>query len=220
MFENESKESVSRPHDGFAHKAKTWDNPLKQSMSAQFVKAIQKKRSLASDMRLMDVGCGTGLVGLSLLEQVAHLYMIDTSPAMLEVLRDKLEAPFCTSEVQQKMKDGQVHIFESALEQLPDLPCLDAIVSLLALHHMDHVPEFFAEAKRRLCNTGFLAVGDLYAEDGSFHGDEQVPHNGFDPQQLEIVLKQCGFSTITYEPLMDIEKNAVRYRLFLLIAVV
>jgi len=35
-----------------------------------------------------------------------------------------------------------------------------------------------------LSKGGYLAIADLYKEDGSFHGEKKVPHNGFDMESF------------------------------------
>ena len=46
---------------------------------------------------------------------------------------------------------------------------------------------------------GYLAIADLYTEDGSFHGHGFEGHRGFDCDQLEIQLKEIGFKTVAHK---------------------
>ena len=49
----------------------------------------------------------------------------------------------------------------------------------------------------RLLNAGgFLAIADLYEEDGSFHGEGFTGHNGFDPENLSEILRKNRFRNI------------------------
>lgn len=215
---NPQQDVPSPVWDGFAHKAQTWDNPIKVSMAEQFVSAIHQSHMFPSHARIMDVGCGTGLVGLALLPAVDELLLVDTSPAMLAVLRDKINGSPADSLIAQKYAAGKVEVFQAMLEHLPPILPVDAIVTLLALHHMEDLSAFFAESKRRLASGGVLVIGDLYTEDGSFHGMEKVPHNGFDLPVLEETLFQQGFVHVKHAPLMSIEKNGLTYHLFVLLA--
>lgn len=72
--------------DTFAHKALTWDNPRKISMTNKFVKEIEKLCSFSSSLKILEIGTGTGLVGLQLVSKASEMLLIDTSPSMLQIL--------------------------------------------------------------------------------------------------------------------------------------
>lgn len=59
-----------------------------------------------------------------------------------------------------------------------------------------------------------LVIGDLETEDGSFHADNPVPHNGFEVSELSIKAQKIGFNEVNHEPLMAIEKGGRPYNLF------
>lgn len=204
--------------DAFAQKAGTWENPAKLLMSETFVERVKSLHGFSADNILMDVGCGTGLVGLSFVSQVDRLLFVDTSAAMLEVLKTKLDQCPKDSPIHKMQQAGKITVYHSALESVPKDVQAHAMMTLLALHHIEDTRLFFAEAFERLRPGGSLFVGDLYAEDGSFHAPETVPHNGFESQKLESDLREAGFQSIHIEPLMSVEKKGQTYPLFILTA--
>lgn len=71
--------------------------------------------------------------------------------------------------------------------------------------------------------NGFLAIADLYTEDGSFHGEGFTGHKGFNIEELISTLNRCGFPVTTAEQCFVInrkisEKVTNQYPVFLLIA--
>ena len=80
-------------NDTFAEKAKKWDsNPQIIALADLFSAELDKIVPDHSGLAVLEFGCGTGLVGLRYAEKAASLDMIDTSPALLDVLRSKDEA--------------------------------------------------------------------------------------------------------------------------------
>ncbi|MBP1629935.1 MAG: Methyltransferase type 11 [Bacteroidetes bacterium] len=193
--------------DNFEQKAKTWDNPMQVELTKRFVERICESIFLYKEDKIAEIGCGTGLVGLQIAPIVEELYMIDNSPSMLNVLREKLSNSNLTN----------VQIVESEFEET-NLNDLSGVISFLTLHHIDYVPEFIDVMKDKLKDNGFIAIGDLISEDGSFHGETKVPYNGFDIEILSTILEQKGF-VILRESIYDIiEKNDKKYPVFLIIA--
>lgn len=70
--------------------------------------------------------------------------------------------------------------------------------------------------------NGYLAVVDLYPEDGSFHGEGFSGHLGFDADKLCQTLNQIGFIEISQEQCFTVKKereNLMKeYPLFILTA--
>lgn len=56
--------------DNFKDKAEAWDNPDKVEMTSKFARRVSNCIFLYKKDRLADVGAGTGLVGLSLVDKV------------------------------------------------------------------------------------------------------------------------------------------------------
>jgi hypothetical protein len=66
---------------------------------------------------------------------------------------------------------------------------------------------------------GYLAIADLYTEDGSFHEPGMQVHKGFNPDELAQQLNKLGFNAVQYQTCYTIErKNGNQYPVFLLTA--
>ena len=57
----------------------------------------------------------------------------------------------------------------------------DLIYTLMVLHHVGDVETIIRKFRGLLNPGGYLAIADLYSEDGSFHGEGFSGHMGFDP---------------------------------------
>jgi ubiquinone/menaquinone biosynthesis C-methylase UbiE len=78
--------------NSFDERALEWDkHPLIVELSVIFAEEIKKNISLSSDMDLLEFGCGTGQVSMNLYPSARTFKMIDTSPGMLSVLRQKIK---------------------------------------------------------------------------------------------------------------------------------
>lgn len=182
-------------NDTFTEKAKMWDtNPQIRALADRFSAELNKIVPDPSGLAILELGCGTGLVGLRYAEKVASLDLIDTSPAMLAVLRSKDES-----------QASHVTVHEGTLAALigdslkPE--SIDWIFSNMALHHVEDIPALIGYLHRLLKPNGRVTIGELEPEAGTFHAPDVVPHKGFDALALSQLFKQGGFSsnkTYTY----------------------
>lgn len=170
--------------DKFADKAANWDkNDPRLLMIKSFVTEIEQRSSLNPKSYLLDFGCGTGLVGLEFAERIARVTLVDNSPAMLEILR-------------QKIKEKQIinaNVIEGNIDEVKKTATEDLIVSMMALHHVASIPNLLKKFHSLLNIDGKVIIGDLLTEDGSFHFPETVPHNGFEKTILTDQVIAAGF---------------------------
>ena len=177
-------------HDEFITKANKWDsNPERRRIADEFSAEVEKAVDFSSDSEVLDFGCGTGLVGLRFGKKVKTLYALDTSEAMLGMLHAKLE----------NEDFGNVRVLSVPLHEagIPE-KYLDAIFTSMAMHHVEGLPEVLELMCRLLKGGGKLIVGELLPEDGSFHGDNVVPYNGFEPDELAAMVTEAGFSAVSH----------------------
>lgn len=193
--------------DNFQNKANTWDNPQKIRMTTKFSNELSESIFLYKEDNIAEVGAGTGLVGLSLVDKVNKIYMIDNSPSMLNVLREKLDST----------NINKVEIVEGEFETT-NLNHLDGVICYMSLHHIADTINFIREVKKRIKENGFFAIGDLIEEDGSFHGSKEDLHFGFNLEKLSKLLESEGF-IILRETVYDyVSKNEKNYPIFIIIA--
>jgi len=175
-------------NDTFAEKAKTWDsNPKVRALADLFSAELDEVVPDPSGLAILELGCGTGLVGLRYAEKAASLDMVDASTAMLDVLRAKDEA-----------RASNLTVHEGTLSQLVGravaTESADWIISNMALHHVEDIPALVGELHRLLKPGGRVTLGELETEPGTFHAPEVVPHNGFDPEELSRLFEEGGFT--------------------------
>jgi 2-polyprenyl-3-methyl-5-hydroxy-6-metoxy-1,4-benzoquinol methylase len=115
-----------------------------------------------------------------------------------------LEALAAKEELQGKVECRCQDILESPLEER-----FDAVVSAMALHHVEDTEALAACFAEHLKPGGLLALADLDSEDGSFHspGTEGVFHHGFDRVELKSTLEAAGFEDVQFITALEFEKE-------------
>ncbi|WP_010248499.1 class I SAM-dependent methyltransferase [Acetivibrio cellulolyticus] len=201
--------------DNFKEKAINWDkNPVIVSMSNAFQIEMLKNVNMSKDFDIMEFGCGTGLAGLNFSSSVNSVFMVDTSPAMLSVLQDKVLS-------------GNIHNVKILEGNITDLDLkessFDVVFSLMTLHHIENIPEVLKACFTIIKDNGYLIIGDLVEEDGSFHGEERVAHCGFNLSEIKKMFNGGGFTVTSLYKYYTVEKpdvegNIRRYEQFILVS--
>lgn len=197
-------------NDNFAHRAAEWDSPEKTRMTEIFVTEMLRHVTPGMHWKALEIGAGTGLVGLQIAHLVDKIVFEDTSEAMLGILKQKLN-----DESAVEIVHGEVFDYQQK--------DIDLVFSCMAFHHVPDI-EKTLEHLFTITNAGAtVVIGDLRTEDGSFHRFEPIPHKGFDTEALSERFKKAGFDVIssqTYHKLKreHVEGVASEYEQFMLIA--
>ena len=196
---------------GFDERAKSWDDdPMKTARAQAVADGMGKAASWKPDMRAIEFGCGTGLLSFALQARFAAITLADTSPGMLDVLRQKIEMA------------GLPHMQAVLLDDSATMngQPFDMVYSLMTLHHVPDVNIALMRFHDWLDDGGQLCIADLDAEDGSFHDHDPSVHNGFERAQLAGMVAAAGFDNIRFSTVFQIVKgNPERtYPVFLMIA--
>jgi ubiquinone/menaquinone biosynthesis C-methylase UbiE len=173
----------------FDREAAQWDaSPFRTMLASQVAAAMIREIQLSAEMKVLDFGCGTGLLTLKLQPFVQSITGADSSHGMLGALNDKIKAQGL-SNVQAEFVD-----FEKGEHVAGGY---NLIVSSMVAHHVPDTLALFKEWHRLLLPSGQVSFADLDTEDGAFHGDNTgVFHLGFDRQNLSQLLHAAGFHTI------------------------
>ena len=192
----------------FDQAAATWDeNPMRLAMSKVFADAMAEHVPLRSDWRALEYGCGTGTLSFLLADKLGRITAADASGGMLEQVRRKVAESGVRN-----LTPRQLDLAEAA----PAGETFDFIFSAMVMHHVADVQDLAAKLGALLAPDGWLAIADLCAEDGSFHQDMVVPHNGFAPESLAGVFAAAGLTGLEWRTVHTMERNGRRYPIFLL----
>ena len=170
----------------FDERARDWDTPERITRATRVAAAIREAVPLQPTDRLVDVGAGTGLLGLALADDVGEIVLSDPSAGMIEVATEKLVASGLRS-VQAVRHD--------LLVDQPPSDRFDVAVSLLVLHHLEDTAGALVAIRDLLVPGGRIALADLDTEDGTFHSADAdgIHHRGFDRAALAKLATAAGF---------------------------
>ncbi len=190
----------------FDARARDWDSrPISQQLAA-VAQCLLTRTPLAPSDEVLDFGAGTGLLATAIAPRVRRVTALDTWAAMLAVLQEKAVP--------------NIHALHQDIHQgLPQR--YHAIVSCMALHHVADTAALLRAFAQALHPGGRVALVDLYAEDGSFHGDNAgkgVHHLGFEPAALCQQAQQAGLRHVALSEIAQLQRGGRAYPLFLLSA--
>lgn len=170
--------------DNFAHRAAEWDSPEKTKMTEIFVAEMLRHIHPQPHWKALEIGAGTGLVGLQIADKVGHIVFEDTSAAMLDVLKQKLDED-------SNCETLHGEIFEYQQQDI------DLAFSCMAFHHIPDTEKTLNHLASITNPGATIVIGDLRSEDGSFHRFEPIPHKGFDTDVLTKQFRDAGFEVQT-----------------------
>jgi ubiquinone/menaquinone biosynthesis C-methylase UbiE len=111
---------------------------------------------LSSDNRVVEIGCGTGIITLGVAACVGRVIGTDVSPEMIEVARRKAEEREVEN-VDFRVSDGYALPYDDA--------SFDAVLMFNTLHVVKEPEALLREAHRLLRPSGYLvSATDCYAE--------------------------------------------------------
>jgi ubiquinone/menaquinone biosynthesis C-methylase UbiE len=183
----------------FDLKAAEWDqNPIIFERAEAIANEI--KRLLPSNKRMiaLEFGAGTGVTSFILKDSLKEITLMDNSSEMVKVMNNKIKTS--------KIKNLKTLNFNLEKAELKDAK-FDIIFNQMVLHHITDIENIITKFYNLLNPGGFLAIADLYTEDGSFHDEGFTGHKGFDPEELSNILLVSGFKNINHHKCFVINKK-------------
>lgn len=164
--------------------------PKRVELASAVGDAMIAALSPSPSWHIMDYGAGTGLLTLKLQPFAASITAVDTSPAMLDVLKEKIDRARITN----------IHTLLWNVETDPLLSTpFDAITGSMVMHHIPDTQHVFNRFYAMIVEGGKIALTDLDSEAGDFHAPENpVPHYGFDRDRFADCLAKAGFLDIRF----------------------
>lgn len=197
-------------NDNFASRAADWDNPGKIEMTKKFVAEMLLQISLEPQWKALEIGAGTGLVGLQVASKLHAVVYEDTSEAMLNVLKSKLN-----ENNNAEILHGEIYDYKKQ--------DIDLVFSFMAFHHIPDIEKTLKHLMYITKPDALVVISDLVTEDGSFHSFEPIPHKGFDIHQLSHQFREAGFEVLSAHSYNTITRERIPgemtdYEQFILVA--
>ncbi|MEM8702237.1 MAG: methyltransferase, partial [Pseudomonadota bacterium] len=154
--------------------------------------------NLSSFSRLLDLGCGTGLTGMALVDCTAHRTGIDLSEKIVELAFDR--------EVYDDLYVGEAVAFLQEFEEEDgQRPVWDLITATDVFPYLGAVEPFLRGAVQRLSPGGYLAFSTETLPDPVMGGQPYVvgPKNRFAQGEgyIRTALASAGFDILAMEPI-------------------
>lgn len=176
--------------DNFNQLATHYDTPVNIQMANLAVDAIRRFKNKNSTNKAADLGCGTGLIGLNLLDDFDSMLFVDGSKNMLKEVERKLSQRGATnaSVLQLNMENDL---------QLPNKA--DTLILSLVLHHINNHQELLSKLYDNLNEGGQLFIIEMEKNEHN--------HHGINRSELAANLSTIGFRNIQSETIYDAHKE-------------
>lgn len=168
----------------FNNMAEKYDTKDRKALADVITGEIIKVLNHTDYSSLIDYGGGTGLVGLELADYFETGLLIDASPEMINIAR-------------QKISSQNINHFEGEVLNLSDEDHLnvqaDVIVLSLVLIHVPDFKHLLKQLSRNLNTDGRLIIVDFDKNPRVTH---PKVHNGFDEKELNDALTEAGLTPL------------------------
>jgi tRNA (cmo5U34)-methyltransferase len=198
----------------FDDKAQDWDkNQMHLRRSEAIATELLARLPITNKMTALEYGAGTGLLSFLLKDRLAEITLMDNSREMIRVIESKISESGSTN-MKALMLDLEKEDFDGQF---------DILYHQMVLHHVVNIDLLFSKSHSLIKPGGYLAIADLYKENGSFHGERFHGHKGFDVDQLGQKLEKMGYINIESKPCFTIRREDEKgekkeYPIFLLTA--
>jgi len=195
----------------FDARAREWDkDKMHMDRSISIASELEKMIPLNHSMKALEYGAGTGILSFLLKDHFSEITLMDSSQEMIKVCIEKSEY----------YQTSHIHPIWLDLERSDFDDKFDIIYNQMVLHHVKGFEAMLHKFYDLLNPDGYLAIADLFPEDGSFHGINNVDvHLGFDPDVLSVILKNAGFKSVNYITCFEVKRQSgEKFPVFLLVA--
>jgi ubiquinone/menaquinone biosynthesis C-methylase UbiE len=170
--------------DKFEMIADVYDTPERIQIAKVSSDAIREYLVDAKNKTAVDFGCGTGLVGLSLLNDFQSILFLDTSQNMIHQVEQKI--------FRSSIRNADTLCFDFEKDSLSDLHADYIFMAQVLLHINDFKPVL-----QRLYDVlnpgGHLIIVDFNRND---EVASDMVHNGFDQAEITDAMSDMGYRSI------------------------
>ena len=138
---------------------KDWSNEYDDTLGKikrhhQLLNLVVKLSNVKKDQKVLDVGCGTGLLSLKFLEKAdCYITGIDSSAEMLSIFIEKIKKLALSQRVVFKLEDAKSIEFEQ--------DSFDIVASTMTLHHLKNKYPTIKKIHNILKPEGKFVLGDV-----------------------------------------------------------
>jgi tRNA (cmo5U34)-methyltransferase len=199
----------------FDIKASGWDkDPMHWDRSNAIANEIFSRVPLTDSFMAMEYGAGTGILSFLLRNHLKEILLMDSSREMIRIIDEKIATV--------GVPNMKAMFFDLEHSDYKDKK-FDFIFTQMVLHHVADIDSIAGKFHELLKPGGYLAIADLYSEDGSFHGEGFTGHKGFDPDELARTISKAGFNDISHKECFVINKKSSdgtmkQYPVFMIVA--
>ncbi|MDD5503852.1 MAG: methyltransferase domain-containing protein [Candidatus Omnitrophica bacterium] len=156
------------------HKAGTrdwfdnWSNEYDRTLGSigfhrELLDLVVKYAKAKSGDRVLDIGCGTGLLSLRFIKKGCYVYGIDNSGKMLDIFRDKLKRLGVRH-------SADCRLMDASAARLPRAG-FDIAVSSVTLHHLKEKSGLVKKVYNALKPNGSFIIGEVDMDTTGRHTD-------------------------------------------------
>ncbi|KAM7193915.1 S-adenosyl-L-methionine-dependent methyltransferase [Naviculisporaceae sp. PSN 640] len=214
----------------FNDEASSWDsNPsVLRATSLAHEALLSRLQSTSNDISAYDVleiGCGTGLLSLSLAPSVRSITAVDAAQGMIDVFKSKLSPPngshshiknvLPVCALLEDPDDERIRLdpVTQTLKEGTEKTRFDLITSHLVLHHIpDLTPVLKVMFSALKPSTGRIMLTDYEnfgPEARKFHQEskmDEVERHGIEREEMRKLLEGAGFVDIKVDVAFELEK--------------
>lgn len=165
--------------DKFNMIASTYDQDIRINDSIIILNEIKKRLCDTSNKKLLDYGCGSGLIGLNLTNDFEEVILLDPAKNMIEVVENKI--------IENNILNAKTSIIDIDIKNIDFR--VDYIVIVQTLLHIDNYLDVLKMLSNCLNDKGHLIIVDF---DKNNNIKSKDVHNGFNQEELLIKLNEYG----------------------------
>ena len=169
----------------FDEMAARYETPQRVQVAHAIAEALRPFLAGFSGESAIDYGCGTGLVGLQLAECFGHLLLVDASPQMVELVKDKIG---------RMGVPGAEALCADFSEGVPAGLSASCILMVQVLLHIPNTECILRQMHGILKPGGHLLIVDFDKNEAVRH--ERV-HSGFVQADLARLMERIGYADVT-----------------------